>query len=287
MLTFLLAAALLTLLAAAFLAWPLLRRSTVEVTAAQAANVAVYRDQKAEIEAEFAKGAITEAEHAAGLKELTDRLAEDLDAAATAGNAEVAFTEPFRRPWLALGLVLALPLLGTALYVKFGNPAALLAEQSRQEVPSPEEMAELVDRLAARMEQDRENLNGWLLLARSQGALGRHREAAAAYAQADRLAPNDPDILAHWANAEAMAAGGQLAGKPYELALRALAIDPQFAPALALAAGYELAAGALPAARGKLAALLAQIPDESPEKARIAALIAEIDAGHPPAAKKP
>lgn len=281
MLPFLLAAALLTLLAGAFLAWPLLKRQTALLPAEDTANAVVYRDQKMELEAEFAAGRITAAERDSAALDLTRRLAADLAETPAGGVAQ----SPTTRPWLALVLVLALPLLGAALYWKLGSPAALVDDAGAPSVPTASEMTALVDRLAERMRQNPEDLTGWLLLARSQGALGRHPESAAAYAQADRLAPNDPEILANWASAEAQAAGGRLAGRPYELALKALAVDAQYAPALALAAAQELRAGDLAAARGHLQALLIQIPNESEEKPRIAALLAEIEASPAPAGK--
>jgi len=282
MLPFVLAAALLTFVAAAFLAWPLLRRKAAAATPEDAANAAVYRDQKAEIDADFAAGRLSDTERKAAIDELTRRLAADLPAQ----GASIAHADAKTRPWLALGLALALPLLGGGLYLKLGTPAALTPDTQAQRVPTQAEMTALVDRLAQRMSANRDDLTGWMLLARSQGALGRYAESAAAYAEAERLAPNDPEILVNRANAEAQAAGGQLAGKPYELAKKALDIEPQYAPALAMAAAHELRTGDLPAARAHLAALLAQIPDQSEEKPRIAALLAEIDAARKPPAKK-
>lgn len=268
----------LCLLAAAFVAWPLLRGPGAPGAAAEAANVAVYRDQKAEIEADHAKGLIGDAERATALAELTQRLAEDLEPAASAP----APAKGDRRPWLALGLALALPFLAGAIYWRLGAaPAALQSDARAGRVPTQAEMVGLVDRLAERMAATPDDLSGWLLLARSQGALGRYTEAAAAYARADALSPKDPEILANWANAEAMAADGELAGKPYALAQQALALDPRQVPALALAAAHELKSGALKAAREHLSALLAELPPEADEIARVKTLIAEIDAAQP------
>lgn len=282
MLNFLLAASALVLLAGAFLVWPLLRRPRLAKSDGDAANLAVYRDQKAEIEAELARGQLGEAERAAAMEDLTARLAEEL--ATRAPPAEAAQTA--RRPWLALALGLALPLLAAAVYLKVGAPAALEGVVHEQRAPSREEMVAMVDRLAAKMTENPGDLGGWLLLARSHGALGRHAEAAAAYAKADGLAPKDPEILTHWANAEAMVAQGDLAGKPYALALQALAAEPQYLPALAMAAAHELRSGQFPAAKTHLAAILAQLPADAEERPRVEALLAEIGAAAPSKARQ-
>lgn len=271
MLSFVLAALALVLLALGFLLWPLLRQPKAAAGEADAGNVAVFRDQKAELDAEYAAGQIGEADRAAAIEELAQRLAEELPAA----DAPQA---PRRRPGLAWAFGLGLPVVAVAIYLKLGTPEALEPQVHNQRVPNREEMVAMVDRLAAKMAENPGDPNGWLLLARSHGALGRYAEAAAAYARADALAPKDPETLANWANAEAMAAHGQLAGKPYDLALQALAVDAAYLPALAMAAAHEMRSGLLPLARTHLAAILGQLPEDAEERPRIQTLLAEIDA---------
>ena len=53
-------------------------------------------------------------------------------------------------------------------------------------------------RLAARLERDGGDVDGWLMLARSLKVTGRHREAAAAYEKAATRAVQDPELLADW-----------------------------------------------------------------------------------------
>ena len=65
--------------------------------------------------------------------------------------------------------------------------------------------------------------------------LGRFPEAVDAYAKATQRAPRDPQLLADFADALAMARGERLAGEPEKLVLRALELDPNHLKALALA----------------------------------------------------
>jgi len=93
----------------------------------------------------------------------------------------------------------------------------------------------MVQQLAARLQQDPDNLEGWQMLGRSLLAMQRHPEAVQAFAQAIRIAGEQPDLLADYAEALAMASGGQLIGDPLELVDRVLAMQPMHEKGLWLA----------------------------------------------------
>jgi cytochrome c-type biogenesis protein CcmH len=99
----------------------------------------------------------------------------------------------------------------------------------------------MVARLAAKLRENPDDIDGWKLLGRSYGALGRFAESADAYARAATRAPRDAQLLADFADALAMARGQSLQGEPEKLVLRALQIEPSNLKALALAgtAQYE------------------------------------------------
>ena len=59
----------------------------------------------------------------------------------------------------------------------------------------------MVDGLEARLQDTPDDVDGWLRLARARTVLGQQDKAAAAYAKAAGLRPNDPAILAAWGNA--------------------------------------------------------------------------------------
>jgi len=79
------------------------------------------------------------------------------------------------------------------------------------------------------------------MLARSYSTIGRWPEAAAAYAKAEALFPQDAQLLADYADTLAMAQGQSLLGKPEALVQRALKADANNLKALALAGtvGFE------------------------------------------------
>jgi cytochrome c-type biogenesis protein CcmH len=91
------------------------------------------------------------------------------------------------------------------------------------------------DTLAARLQSQPEDGEGWATLARSYNVLGRFDEAAAAFDKAAARLPADAQLLADYADAVAMAQGQRLAGEPLQLIERALKVDPANLKALALA----------------------------------------------------
>jgi cytochrome c-type biogenesis protein CcmH len=143
---------------------------------------------------------------------------------------------------------------------------------------SERQIAAMVASLAERLKQRPDDADGWVLLAHSYQALERFAESADAYARADALQPNNPGLLADYADALAMAQGRRLAGAPAALIQRALAVDPNNKKALALAATVALEARDLDASLGFWRRLAALLPAGSDEARQVADVIAEVDA---------
>ena len=96
-------------------------------------------------------------------------------------------------------------------------------------------MNTMVGRLAEKMDKDASNGGGWLLLARAYREVGRHREAALAYAKAAALLPPDAGLLADWADSQVLANDRQWDDEARGIVRRALAADPKHLKSLALA----------------------------------------------------
>ena len=193
------------------------------------ANLSIYKDQLAELDADLAAGKLDPADHARSRAELEARLLADV-AAPEAGEAAVR--PGGRRLTLALGA--AVPLLAAVLYFAVGSPGSL-QPGAEPHAFDTQQLATLVERLAAKMRENPDDPEGWRLLGRSYGALGRFPESVDAYAKALERKPRDPDLLADMADALAMMRPERLQGEPEKLVLRALEIDPEHLKALALA----------------------------------------------------
>jgi cytochrome c-type biogenesis protein CcmH len=268
--------ALLLITTLGMLLWPLLRRPHAwPASDPDVAAIAVYRDQRRQLDAEHAAGTITAAERDMSLAELARRVAQEVPD----GSAKAIAASTPRATWpIAVALLVLVPLAAILIYARLGNPGAMiLAEAEKSNELADPQIMTMVDNLAGRLKDRPDDAQGWLLLARSYRTLGRFANAADAYARVDVLVPDNADLLADYADMLAMAQGQRLAGKPTELVRRALAIEPQHKKGLALAATAALEIGDLDGALKYWRELQTQWPPGSAEVQQIAAFIAETE----------
>jgi cytochrome c-type biogenesis protein CcmH len=215
--------------AVAFVLPPLLGRPRAARGAANdATNVAVYRDQLRELDADLAAGTLARERYDDARRELEARLLDDVRDSGTGSRV----AQPGRLAAIAAGI--AIPLVSILLYFAVGNPTALSPESGSHGV-TREQIEDMIGRLAARMKENPEDATGWVMLGRSYYVLERFPEAAAAYANAVKRATPDAQILADYADALAMAQDRRLEGEPERLIAMALKIDPKNVKALWLA----------------------------------------------------
>ena len=234
-------AALLVGLALAFLVTPLVRnRAASGGDASRAAsNLAVFRDQLAELDADLAAGSIEREQWEAARGDLQRGLLEAVDVPSAKSAAPVK-----RSKAAAIAVAVAVPIISVSLYLGLGNRQGLEPgkENAAQGAPhqlTREQIDTMVARLAQRLASNPDDGEGWIMLARTYNALGRFGEAAAAYAKAEAKFPRDAQLLADYADSLAMAQGQTLQGKPEALIRRALQADGNNLKALALAGTAE------------------------------------------------
>lgn len=230
---FWIAAGLLLAGALMFLLPPLLRASARGTGSSQdVLNVAIRRDQLRELEHDLEAGTISRERYAQARVEIEKRLLEDV------GDAPSREARSVGGRGLAVFLALTLPAVAVALYLVLGNPAGLDPQRAAVDAArsiTPEQIAAMADRLAARLKDNPDDIEGWVMLARSYAVLERHKDAAVALAQAVARAPQDAQLLADYADALAMAQQRSLAGEPEQILARALEADPKNIKALAMA----------------------------------------------------
>jgi cytochrome c-type biogenesis protein CcmH len=133
------------------------------------------------------------------------------------------------------------PLASQATQAAQGSADATQAAVARGGAPQAEpapvadaEVAEIVDRMAQRLQDDPDNGSGWALLARAYSALGRVSEAVPAYRNALRLLGDDATLLAEYADALVAQNNGQFSPEASRVVAQALAIEPGNVKALAM-----------------------------------------------------
>lgn len=236
--TFVIIASLMALATVGLLLLPLLRKSHVSRDKNSAAlSVEVLRDQLSDLETEKQAGRLDEDIFVQEKADLERRALED----GTTDQSNAAGGAAGRLPRLAVTLVVLVPLLSIGIYWLKGTPDALTgksqvaATEGANHAVTPEQIQAMVAKLAQRLQDNPNDGEGWLMLARSYGALGRFPESAAAFGRASGLLPPNANILADYADTLAMAQGKKLAGDPERIIAQALAVDPQNVKALALA----------------------------------------------------
>ena len=248
---------LLIAVALALLLPPLLRNRAPAPASNKASNVSIYREQLAELDKELAAGAITPDQFSAARSEIERRALDE------AGSVQaVSASRRLRFTPIAIGITL--PLVAIALYVMLGTPQGLSPETVAQPEPTPQQVEEMVARLAARLESNPGQVDGWIMLGRSYGALGRYSLAASAYAKAAALRADDAQLLADYADMLAMSQGRTLAGEPEALLARALKADGSNVKALALSGAAAFARGDYQRAIGHWNKIVAAAPPDSP-----------------------
>jgi cytochrome c-type biogenesis protein CcmH len=184
----------------------------------RALNAAIYRDQLAEIEKDRASGELNELDYQEAGAELQRRLLDDAE------EADVTLATSAHPKRTLLALIVVLPLAAASLYWWLGNPAGMDPMARRDFTQS--DIEDMVAGLAAKLEKEPGNHQGWVMLARSYKAMGRYDEAERAFEKAMPLVEKHPQLLGAYADLLASKAGGNLEGKPEQLIAQALRLDP-------------------------------------------------------------
>ena len=264
--------ALLVAGALLFVVPPLVRRAVRPGATRDAVNAAVYRDQLRELDADLRAGTLASDQGDKARAEIEARLIADL------GQSGTQAEPPRSTRAAALVLGLAVPVCALAVYLTVGNPRMLAPQAEESAGPhgmSAQQFATLVERLAARMKENPEDIEGWVMLGRSYAVLGRFGESSAAYAKAAERLPRDAQLLADYADSLAMAQGRTLQGEPENILKRALAADPNNVKALLLSGTAAFDRNDRAGAVRYWQRALALLPEESDTARSVRASIAE------------
>lgn len=165
-------------------------------------------------------------------------------AAASAAPTQAAPVSAAKPSALLLtGIAVGVVAIALAGYAWKGSPGALQSGAASPAAadgkPAPHEtgasqIAAMAEKLAERLKDRPDDVEGWTMLARSYSVLGRHAEALTAYKTASDLRKDDPTLLADYADSLAVNNNSDLTGEPMKLVERALKIDPNNLKALYL-----------------------------------------------------
>lgn len=211
--------------------WPL-RRAQRELGAGS--NLAVYRDQLAEIKRDRLSGLIGEAEAKAAHIEVSRRLLAAADAAEVQSQNSPATDSLHRRRMAALITLLGLPIGTFALYLLVGSPneaaqplaARLNTPMEKRSLPA------LVAKVEDHLAQNPQDGRGWQVLAPIYMRMGRFDDAIKAWRNTLRLMGETAEAQADLGEALVGAANGVVTAEAASAFDRALALDAHNVKAL-------------------------------------------------------
>ena len=198
----------LLLVALAFVLPPVLQRSEESEREAEderkQANIAVYRDQLSELEADLRNGIVSQEQYAQDRDEIERRLLEDT---ATVKSKQKTTPVPAGTRNTAYVLALGLPLVAIIFYLNVGSPKAITGEavasapaNALQPAAPPERTQAQIEanvaKLAERLKSNPSDAQGWTMLARSYSSMEKFGEATGAYAKATQLTPTQKPATA-------------------------------------------------------------------------------------------
>jgi len=232
----------LTCLALAILLVPLLlRRHTA--ASRESYNLAVYRDQLAEIDRDAARGLLSAEQAEAARAEIGRRIL------ALPPTSAAPSSMSSRSVAVGALAVIAVPFAAWLLYARLGAPALpdqpFAARTTAAKATAGIEhidLGEAVGKIAAHLKEHPEDLRGGLLLGRTELSLGHYAEAVDAYRHAADLSGHRADIMGDWGEAQVIAADGTVtpaAREAFEAALGDKESAPRSRYYLALAKSQQ------------------------------------------------
>ena len=272
-------AAVMVMVALLFVLPPLLRNRERSAVSRDDLNTEVIKSQLAELDTDLHAGKLDQDQYAAARTDLEQELLFDL---ATPDHAQ---RQPRSGRWAILLIVPALPLCAVLLYQQLGSVELidrLQQARSSQSPPAPQQsqqnasIDEMVATLAARLQQQPDDLKGWVMLARSYTILKRYSQAELAYKNVLRLGGENAELLTDYADAMVMNNGGTFTDESGALLIRALQLDPGNIKGLWLAGHWKNQSGAYADAINYWQQAAVQLPPDSKDAAVITQQISQL-----------
>ncbi|WP_319771948.1 c-type cytochrome biogenesis protein CcmI [Breoghania sp.] len=224
--------AVLTAAAALAILAPLARNAapaeTGEAEQVSGPDVAIYKDQLAEIDRDLENGVIAADEAESARTEISRRLIRaarsDKEAAAASKTAKSSRTGA-----AAIATIIVIPLVALGLYLPLGSPDMPDYPLSARSIPQGEgfqQFQAMVAKVEERLAAAPEDGQGWDVIAPAYMRLGRADDAARAYANAIRILGADAPRLANRGEALVAANNGTVTEEARDSFDRALSMEP-------------------------------------------------------------
>ena len=246
-----------------------LARPIVPADRRRSGSIAVYRDQLEELEADRARGLIDAGEAAAARIEISRRLLQRAEASGAASSASGLAGRGHGN--LTLAAAVLIPLASISLYLLQGSPGMpAFPAAAQHSLPLAQAgIAEIVQRVEARLREHPGEGEGWEAVAPVYFKLGRYRDAADAYWRAAQLNGESVKLLTGFAEASMLANDGIVSEEVRRAYERVLKAEPDRIEARFWLAVAKEQDGKLGDAAADYRALLATAPAGAPWRAAV------------------
>ena len=216
--------AAMTVVAIVAVIWPLARRAGA---APSGSDVAVYRDQLAEIERDLAAGLVGKTEAKAARVEISRRLLAASEAAQATLPAVNAMSAAWRRRAVAVASLLALPVVAGGLYLFLGSPELASGQPAGQHnvAATPQSIEGLVAEAEAHLARNAQDGRGWEILAPIYMRLGRYSDSVTAWRNTLRLLGDSAEREANLGEALTAEANDVVTADAKTAFIRAVTLD--------------------------------------------------------------
>jgi cytochrome c-type biogenesis protein CcmH len=277
MLVFTTVALLLMAATILFLLPPLLQgKESKNVIERKDLNILLYKDQLKELETDLNNGTITQDQFDQAQSDLERSLMQDV----VEEVPGVTQTKSISGKYAAIFIGIAVPLTAISMYSMLGagekgfDPGNVRPGMTTEGHEGT--LEQQVRKLQNNVQENPDDLEGWVMLARSYYFLKQYQAASDAFARTVAMTGEQkPGLLADYADALAMAGGRTMTGKPYDLVKKALTIDANHQKSLWLAATATYQAKDYKTTLGYWLTLRKQFPEDSDNYLQMTRNIAE------------
>ncbi|WP_455218221.1 c-type cytochrome biogenesis protein CcmI [Kaarinaea lacus] len=280
MMVFWIVAVLLIVAALLFLLPPLVQKGAgKDALARDELNATIFRDQIAELDNDLAAGVLTQEQYDTARHDLQKSFIQE--AAGRTDDSMALQSDKIIGRSAAVVIGVIVPILAVSLYGLLGSgKAGLNPDDARPQVQAEGHdgtLEEQVRKLQDHLQTNPDDLDSWVMLARSYYFMKQYGPASETFARvSSMLQDTNPDILADYADALAMANGRNMAGRPYELVKKALTVQPFHQKALWLAGTASYQAQDFPTTLEYWKRLLQIFPKDSDNYQQMQRNIAEV-----------
>ncbi|NOQ81101.1 MAG: c-type cytochrome biogenesis protein CcmI [Methylophaga sp.] len=205
---FIMIVVIMSLFAIAIIAVPFWKTSTTVTT--NNINIELFKTNEARLNQQYQAGGLNEEDYKQALTELQLALLDDANGSARSVNTNKTDTG------LIIVSMMFVLIMSPLLYFSLGNQQWAEIDSAAQQHKS---FPMLVERLALKLEQQPDDIEGWALLSRSYINFKQYDKAANAYAHLHQLVGDEPTLLVEYADVLVMV------GMPDALALAEMLLD--------------------------------------------------------------